>query len=107
MPSPLVCQVRRRLPVAVVSLFGTLDESSVVDAVVSLRDCLADQPSALVVDATHLAVSGMPALLPLAQLAREARRWPGATIWVCASSAATRALVLAAAPEGELHSEHD
>lgn len=102
MPSPLVCQVRRRLPVGVVSLFGTLDETSVVDAVVSLRDCLADQPTALVVDASHLAVSGLAALLPIAALGRDAKNWPGAEISVCSDSASVRSLVIAAAPDGEL-----
>jgi anti-sigma regulatory factor (Ser/Thr protein kinase) len=101
-PSPLVCQVRRRLPVAVVSLYGTLDETSVVDAVVSLRDCLADQPTALLVDASHLAVSGIAPMLSLTALARDARHWPGASVALCSASPTTRSLVTRAAPGGEL-----
>jgi anti-sigma regulatory factor (Ser/Thr protein kinase) len=101
-PSPLVCQVRRRLPVALVSLYGTLDETSVVDAVVSLRDCLADQPTTLVVDASHLAVTGIAALAPLRLLASDARHWPGASVSLCSTSAATRSLIKRAAPDGEL-----
>ncbi|MEN3307363.1 MAG: hypothetical protein V7603_3565 [Micromonosporaceae bacterium] len=102
MPSPLVCQVRRRLPVALVSLYGTLDETSVVDAVVSLRDCLADLPTTLVVDASHLAVTGIEALAPLTVLATDAQRWPGASVSLCSVSATTRSLVNRAAPGGEL-----
>ncbi len=102
MPSPLVCQVRRRLPVALVSLYGTLDETSVVDAVVSLRDCLADQPTALVVDASHLAVTDTAALHPLTVLASDAKRWPGAAVTLGGGSPATRALVTSAAHAGEL-----
>jgi anti-sigma regulatory factor (Ser/Thr protein kinase) len=101
-PSPLVCQVRRRLPVALVSLYGTLDETSVVDAVVSLRDCLADQPTALVVDASHLAVTDIAALLPLTVLADDAGRWPGAPITLCAGAALTRAVADRPARTGKL-----
>jgi hypothetical protein len=90
------------LPVGLVSLYGTLDETSVVDAVVSLRDCLADQPTTLVVDATHLAVTGVAALAPLTTLAVDARRWPGASVELCTLSATTRSLVKTAAPDGEL-----
>lgn len=102
MPSPLVCQVRRRLPVAVVSLYGTLDETSVIDAVVSLRDCLADLPTALLVDASHLAVTGTAALGPLTAVISDARRWPGATVALCSASAATRAVIESAVPGEEL-----
>ncbi len=105
-PSPLVCQVRRRLPVGLVSLYGTLDETSVVDAVVSLRDCIADQPTALVVDASHLAVTGSGALGPLILLASDARRWPGTRLFVCSASAPTRALVERES-EGELTTRAD
>jgi hypothetical protein len=106
-PSPLVCQVRRRLPVALVSLYGTLDETSVVDAVVSLRDCLADQPTALVVDAAHLAVTGTGALVPLMSLASDARRWPGTPVMLCTASAMTRSLINGAAVGGELSTRED
>jgi Histidine kinase-like ATPase domain len=101
-PSPLVCQVRRRLPVAVVSLFGTLDEMSVVTAVVVLRDCLADQPSALVIDGSHLAVTGRAALRPLEALAGEARRWPGAPVSLCALPAAAVAMLGRGIPDTAL-----
>lgn len=102
MPSPLVCQVRRRLPVALVSLYGTLDETSVVSAVVSLRDCLADQPTTLVLDGAHLVVTSVGALRPLVALATDARLFPGASMSLCAVSAATRSLVERAAPGGDL-----
>jgi anti-sigma regulatory factor (Ser/Thr protein kinase) len=74
------CRVQQRFPVAVAFLSGTLDRSAAsIDAVVTLRGVLADQPVALVLDLAQLQViDGGSAWRGLAELARDARRWPGA-----------------------------
>jgi anti-sigma regulatory factor (Ser/Thr protein kinase)/anti-anti-sigma regulatory factor len=69
--------------VAVVDLFGTFDESSAVSGLVALRECLADEPVALVVDMTHVTVVGDQARGALRDLAASAARWPGARIALC------------------------
>lgn len=81
--STLVCQVERRLPVAVVAVYGTLDPSSAARLMVVLRDCLAAAPTALIIDASHLVVASEEALRPLISLVVEARTWPNATIAIC------------------------
>jgi anti-sigma regulatory factor (Ser/Thr protein kinase) len=90
--STLLCRVKRRLPVAVVNLYGTFDESSAVGGLLSLRERLAEQPMALVVDATHLSVLE-PALSALLDLADDAARWPGARIAMCGAHPAVRSLL--------------
>jgi hypothetical protein len=94
--STLLCRVKRRLPVAVVNLYGTFDEASAVSGVLSLRERLAEQPMALVVDASHLNVVA-PALPALLDLADDAARWPGARIAVCGAPPAVRSLLASAA----------
>jgi hypothetical protein len=94
--STLLCRVKRRLPVAVVNLYGTFDEASSVGGVLSLRERLAEQPMALVVDASHLNVV-RPALPALLDLADDAARWPGARIAMCGAPPAVRSLLAAAA----------
>ena len=81
---------------AVVDLYGTFDESSSIGGVLSLRERLAEQPMALVVDATHLNVVP-PALPALLDLADEAARWPGARIAMCGAPPAVRSLFAGAA----------
>jgi hypothetical protein len=94
--STLLCRVKRRLPVAVVNLYGTFDETSAVSGVLSLRERLAEQPMALVVDATHLNVVA-PALPALLDLADDAARWPGVRIAMCGAPPAVRSLLAGAA----------
>jgi hypothetical protein len=72
--------------VAVVSVYGTLDLTSAARLTVALRDCLAEAPSALIVDAAHLAVTSDEAVTPLVTLAAEARIWPAASIMVACAS---------------------
>jgi anti-sigma regulatory factor (Ser/Thr protein kinase) len=54
----------------------------------ALLACLADQPAALVVDASSLVLGPTPddeiGLLPLGSVARESQRWPGTRIAVAA-----------------------
>lgn len=99
MSTTLVCHVQRRLPIAVVIMYGTLDQTSVVRALVALRDCLAEAPNALLVDVTHLVVASLAALDPVFVLASEARVWPGAPVALCGATATTRALWADLEPE--------
>jgi anti-sigma regulatory factor (Ser/Thr protein kinase) len=61
----------------------------------ALLSCLADQPAALVVDASSLALGGQAddeiGLLPLGSVARESQRWPGTRIAVAAAVELQRA----------------
>jgi anti-sigma regulatory factor (Ser/Thr protein kinase) len=54
---------------------------------VSMREALADGPSAVIVDVSHLVVAADAALAPVLGLAGEAERWPGATIAFCGADA--------------------
>jgi anti-anti-sigma regulatory factor len=81
--STLICQVKSRWPVAVVSIYGTLDTNSAARLMVALRDALAEAPSALVIDVGHLVVAADSALLPLIGLVDEAEQWPAAAIALC------------------------
>lgn len=76
----MTCRIGKRFPVAVAAISGTLDHSTVIDAVVMLRTVLAGQPVALVLDLTRLQAVEAPAWRALAELAQESRRWPGARL---------------------------
>jgi anti-sigma regulatory factor (Ser/Thr protein kinase) len=89
----LVCRVQRRLPIAVVALYGTLDQSSVARAVVTMRDCLAEAPTVLLVDVSHLVVASGAALRRIVSLVAEARAWPDARIGFCGNATETNALL--------------
>jgi hypothetical protein len=102
--STLLCRVRRRLPVAVVDLYGTFDDSSAVSGVISLRERLADQPMALVLDAGHLSVAGDAAVSALLNLADDSLTWPGARIALCGAGPGVRALLRDAAARRPRHS---
>jgi anti-sigma regulatory factor (Ser/Thr protein kinase) len=88
----LVCHVQRRFPIAVVTMAGTLDQRSVVRAMVTLRDCLAEAPNALLVDVAHVVVASAAALRPIVTLAKDAQTWPDALVGLCGATANTRAL---------------
>jgi anti-sigma regulatory factor (Ser/Thr protein kinase) len=98
--STLICQVSSRLPVATVSLFGTLDRSSAVRMTVCLRDCLAEQPTVLLLDVEHLVVAAQTTLTPLLNLADDVRLWPGTRIELCSPSTEILNLIPADAPIG-------
>jgi anti-sigma regulatory factor (Ser/Thr protein kinase) len=89
----LICHVRRRLPVAVVDLSGTLDQTSAARAMVTLRDCLADAPTFLLVDCGHLTVTVPAALAPLLRLATDVATWPATRIGMCGAAPSVRVLV--------------
>jgi hypothetical protein len=82
----LIVRVGQRLPYTSVALVGTLDRNSTIRLVVELQDCLADLPTALVLDLGYLAVSDAGSLHRLALLATQAHRWPGALTHLCAAT---------------------
>jgi len=93
MTTTLVCRVQRRLPIAVVALYGTLDQTSVARAVVTMRDCLAEAPTVLLVDVSHLVVASSAAFGRIVGLVADARRWPDARIGLCGSTVEIGALL--------------
>lgn len=101
MSSTLVCDVRRRAPIAVVALYGTLDDTSAARAIVTLRDCLADAPTAMILDVEHLLITSDRALRQVLTLLNEVRDWPGTHMGFACPSPATRGL-LAGYPAGDL-----
>src|SRR5215831_2687018 len=92
MATTLVCRVVSRQPVAIVALYGTLDQTSAPRALVALRDCLAEAPGMLLVDVAHLVVASPAALAPVVSMIHDAHSWPGARIGFCGGSAATAAM---------------
>jgi histidine kinase-like protein len=94
----LVCDVQRRSPIAVIALYGTLDQNSVVRAVVALRDCLADAPAAMLIDIGHLRIANQTSLRPVIGLFDEIRAWPRTHIGICAASPANEAMFATESP---------
>jgi anti-sigma regulatory factor (Ser/Thr protein kinase) len=77
----LEIKVRQRLPITVISLRGTLETGSLVQAESEMRECLAHMPSALVIEGSKLIVAAS-AHLWLVGLAQSAARWPGTSVVV-------------------------
>jgi hypothetical protein len=78
--------VAERLPVAVVGLSGPLDQLALPSCLVTLRDCLADQPQAVVLDMTRLTQVSERAAHAFGDFAEESSRWPGADLLLCGGS---------------------
>ena len=97
--STLICQVNSRLPVAAVALYGTLDRSSAPRMTVTLRDCLAEAPTVLLLDVEHLVVASASAFAPLFGLVEESRGWPATRFALCGASPAITGLIAAAGPD--------
>ncbi len=89
----LICQVKSRLPVAVVALFGTLDSNTAARMMIALRDVVADAPIALIVDAEHLVVVSERALGALSEFAQQSRLWPGTTIAIAGASSEAATMI--------------
>jgi Histidine kinase-like ATPase domain len=75
-----------------VSMYGTLDQTSAADCIVTLRDCIADAPTAMLLDVGHVSMRPDRALEQLVSLFGEARSWPGTRIGLCAASESTAEL---------------
>jgi hypothetical protein len=78
--------VAERLPVAVVGLTGPLDQRALPTCLVTLRDCLADQPQAVVLDMNGLTEVSERAAHAFGDFAEESSRWPGADLMLCGGS---------------------
>lgn len=90
--STLVCDVQRRSPIAFVSIYGTFDQASAARCLVTLRDCVADAPTALLLDVGHVSIRPDRAFAQLMALFVEVRTWPGTRVGLCAASASIIAL---------------
>ncbi|MBO3742859.1 ATP-binding protein [Actinoplanes flavus] len=97
MPSQLVCRPEQDLPVAVLSVRGTLDRITGGALGTAIRRSLAVQPSRMVLDVTRLRVGDPLALSALGKVVCQAEEFPAVPIVVCGADPATRA-ALAAEP---------
>lgn len=83
MPTEVRCEVVGRDPYPVTALVGTLDGHSMTDARDALLGCIADQPEAVVVDVSRLAVTDPDALSIFTVVAEEAAAWPMTRLIFC------------------------
>src|SRR4051794_29721608 len=70
-------EVEHTRPIAVVRPHGILDAYSAADLRGVLLECVADQPTGVVVDTAGLTIGDDLGLTVLAGVARESQRWPG------------------------------
>jgi anti-anti-sigma regulatory factor len=85
----------------IAALSGDLDLLAVAGVRLSLLKCLAEHPSALVLDLSGLTVSDPLALTVLGAVRRQASRWPGIPLLLSAPGPPTHAL-LRRAPHSSL-----
>lgn len=78
-------------------LIGELDLASVSTVRVALLKCLAEQPTALLVDISGLVIEDSRAPAVFTAVIRQAATWPGTPVLICAPAPPTAAL-LATAP---------
>lgn len=84
MPAELACQRLDEDGLAVLRVVGSLTLATAPHLRTSALKCLADQPDAVVVDATRLSVPDDIHLTVLIAAARHAAAWPGVPLIVCA-----------------------
>jgi anti-anti-sigma regulatory factor len=77
----------------VAALDGELGLSDVVPLRTHLLKCLAEQPEALLVDLGGLTVTEPLALAVFTAVSRQAARWPGTPVLICAAQPRTRTLL--------------
>ncbi|HEX6873041.1 MAG TPA: STAS domain-containing protein, partial [Micromonosporaceae bacterium] len=77
MSGELSVDVEHAQPVAVIRPHGVLDAYTAADLRAALLECLAEQPSGVVVDGSDLEVADDVALSVLSSVAQESQRWPG------------------------------
>lgn len=87
---PVDCTVSADGNRLVAALTGTLGLGAVAELRERLLKCLAEQPEAVLVDLSGLTVSDPLALAVFIAVRRQAARWPGIPMLLCAPSAATR-----------------
>ena len=81
----------------VATLTGDLGLADIVPLRVGLMKCLAEQPQALLVDLARLTVSEPLALAVFTAVHRQAARWPGTPVLLCAPRPRTRTMLAGAA----------
>jgi anti-anti-sigma regulatory factor len=91
------CTMQGDADLLVARLSGALGMSEAVQVRTHLLKCLAEQPSALLVDLAGLAVSNELSLSVFNAVVRQAARWPGTPILLCAPQPATAVLLASAA----------
>ena len=81
----------------IAGLSGVLGLADVADVRVRLLKCLAEQPEALLVDLSRMTVSDPLALAVFVAVRRQAARWPGIPLLLCAPEPFTGAALRQAA----------
>jgi hypothetical protein len=91
------CSVRDDNGRLIADLTGRLGLADIVSVRTHLLKCLAEQPDALLVDLSGLAVEDALALPVFVSIVRQAARWPGTPVLFCAASTSTAVYLQAAA----------
>src|SRR5690349_3883198 len=97
MPSQLVCRPERSLPVAVLTVSGTLDQLTGDALGAAVRHSLAVQPVKLLLDVTRLKVADPVAFGTFGSVVCQTAEFPNVPIVVCGADPGTSA-ALAATP---------
>ncbi|KUL23091.1 ATP-binding protein [Actinoplanes awajinensis] len=98
MPSQLVCRPERDLPVAVLTVSGTLDQLTGNALGAAVRRSLAGQPSKLLLDVSRLTVADPVAFGTFGAVVCQTAEFPNVPIVVCGAGPGTSA-ALAAIPD--------
>ena len=97
MPGDVTCHVERDSAYGVVRISGVLRAASAVTIRNAVVKCLAGQPNAVILDLGSLRVDDPAAVAVFASVARNAARWPGAPVLLCAPDPETRRVIRSAA----------
>ena len=84
MAAPVGWTVDNREGCAVITLHGALDLPGTLPLRTALLKCLSEQPRALLVDLSGMELQEPTALSLFTALARQATRWPGTPVLLCA-----------------------
>jgi anti-sigma regulatory factor (Ser/Thr protein kinase) len=90
MPSQLVCRPKRDLPVAVLTISGTLDRVTGDAFGAAVRRSLAVQPVKLLLDVTRLRIGDPEAIAALGSVVCQTAEFPAVPIVVCGADTAVR-----------------
>src|SRR3954467_4999598 len=100
MASPLSWTIDDSDSLTVVAVRGLLDLRGTAGLRTALLKCLAEQPDALLVDAAGLELVDQTPLAVFMAVARQAARWPGTPLLICAPSPNVAALLARRRYEG-------
>jgi anti-anti-sigma regulatory factor len=89
MPSQLVCRPEQDLPVAVLRVTGVLDGDTGDALHIAVRDRLAAQPEAVLVDVSAVEIDDPCGLAALTSMVDETAEWPGVPIVLCGAGPRT------------------